>query len=497
MRRINKKVVSHMSAVILSTITIYSVSVWSSPVFAASQQPVQQEIEKKITFNDVPISHWAYSALKKLADAGLIEGYNSQFIGDKPMTRYEMAVLVSRAIDKLDKADAVNQQLILKLSQEFSTEIDNLKIHMDKRMDKIEDKLKTHVEGQIIESAISNTNSEYKLGGSEKYGQVFRVRFIGGTPDDKLFMYSEVESFITAGETNYSLGFPQGTNFTLSQGWFSAKDLWGMDSVRFGRMSGQVIGIGGPMYSDGSCDGIEFNKKIGQTGWKLWTGVVAPANDENHPNQMTTLEAAYALSSNLNTKLGAWWNSASQYNSSDGSMFNALAGAGFERQRGIDSSWDWNLGDGVHLLAEGTYDTLTNPTGGLKTHPVGYAIGLIHWNDSHRPAVFPKVMGLCDFHKAGASGWSIVYGSNDAGCAPYGLENPVGYLGGTMPNPYRVGDNVNVLSARYEYVIREGLSTDVTLARAWVKDKSLRSDLSSSQLNGDTSVVLELTAFFS
>jgi hypothetical protein len=492
MKRINKKKVVSISTVILSTLAICNVSVLSSTVFAASQQSIQQQVEKKITFNDVPTTHWAYPALKQLADAGLIEGYDSQFLGDKPMSRYEMAVLVSKAIDKLDKADAVNQKIILKLSTEFSAEIDNLKF----RMDKVENKLKTHVEGQIIGSAVSNTNSDYKEGGSQKYGEVFRVRFIGETPNDKLFMYSEVESFIGAGETNYSIGFPQGTNFTLSQGWFRVKDIWGLDSFRLGRMSGQVIGIGGPFYSDGNADGVEFNKKIGQTGWKLWTGAVAPASDQKHPNQVTTLEASYALSSNLNARLGSWWNSASQYNASAGSMYNAGTGAGFERQTGIDTSWDWKLGGRLHLLAEGTYDTLTNPTGGLKRHPVAYAIGLVNWNDDHRPAVFPKVMGLCDFHKPGASGWSIVYGSNDAGSVPYGLENPVGYLGGTMPNPYRVGDNVNVLSARYEYVITEGLSTDITFAQSWIKDKSLRSDLSSSQLKGDKSVVLELTAFF-
>ncbi|MBP2642484.1 MAG: S-layer y domain protein [Firmicutes bacterium] len=485
MKRINKKV-AIMSTAILSTLAVCNISVLSPTVFAASQQQIQQQI------NDVPTSHWAYPALKKLIAAGLIEGDSNQFVGDKPMSRYEIAVLVSKAMDKLDTADVDSLKLIMKLSYEFSDEINKLK----SRMDTVENKVKAHVEGQIIGSAASNTNSDYKLGGSQKYGEVFRVRFIGGTPDDKLFMYSEVESFIGAGQTNQSIGFPQGTNFTVSQGWFRAKDIWGMDSFRLGRMSGQVIGIGGPLYSDGSCDGVEFNKKIGQTNWKLWTGAVATTSDQKHPNQLTTLEASYALSSNLNAKLGSWWNSASQHNTSEGDIFNAGADAGFDRQTGIDCSWDWKLSKDLHLLAEGTYDTLTNPTGGLKKHPVGYAIGLINSSDSHRPAVFTKVMGLCDFHKPGATGWSIIYGSNDAGCAPKGLANAVGYnAGAANGSPYTVGDNVNVLSARYEYVICEGLSTDVTLARAWIKDKSLRS--STCNLNGDNSIVLEVTAFFS
>ncbi len=496
--KISKKAVM-MATVIPLTLAIFDATTLSINVYADTSLPIQKQIEQKISFNDVPADHWAYPAIKQLADAGLIEGYDSKFLGDKTMSRYEMAVLVSKAIEKLDKADAVNQKLIFKLTSEFSDEIDNLKI----RMDKVENNTKTHLEGQIVSSASANSNPNYKIGGGEKYGEVFRVRFISGNADDKLSLFSEVAGYMTAGERDAM----QGNNFIVNQGYFRVKDIFGLDMLRVGRMDGNIIGIGGPLYQPGNSDGIELNKKIGQTNWKLWTGNVAPTQfapfsttansdaDEKHPNQVTTLEATYGLSSKLTTKLGGWWNGTSAHNATDGGVFNAGAGAGFDKQSGIQSSWIWKLGDNLELIADGTYDTLSNPTGGLKNHPIGYAVGLIHTTDSHRPGVFPRVMGLCDFHHAGASGWSIGYGSNDAGVAPVGMAHNMGYIvgGGT---PYTLQDNTNVLSGRYEYVLREGLSADVILSKSWIKDKSMRPDLTPSQLNGDKSIVLELTAFF-
>ena len=40
-------------------------------------------------FSDVPAGHWSYSAVERLAAAGIIDGYgNGSFGGDRLMTRY-------------------------------------------------------------------------------------------------------------------------------------------------------------------------------------------------------------------------------------------------------------------------------------------------------------------------------------------------------------------------------------------------------------------------
>ncbi|MFQ6098623.1 MAG: S-layer homology domain-containing protein [Armatimonadota bacterium] len=51
---------------------------------------------------DVPFDHWAYDAVQKLVDAGVIVGYPDEtFRGDRAMTRYEFAMAVARLMDKI------------------------------------------------------------------------------------------------------------------------------------------------------------------------------------------------------------------------------------------------------------------------------------------------------------------------------------------------------------------------------------------------------------
>jgi hypothetical protein len=53
-------------------------------------------------FSDVPQNSWAYDAVRQLAAAGLVTGYpDNTFKGNRPMTRYEMAVLVNRAVNAI------------------------------------------------------------------------------------------------------------------------------------------------------------------------------------------------------------------------------------------------------------------------------------------------------------------------------------------------------------------------------------------------------------
>ena len=50
-------------------------------------------------FSDVPAGHWAYGSIAKLAAAGIVDGYgDGTYLGDRLMTRYEMAQIVARAM---------------------------------------------------------------------------------------------------------------------------------------------------------------------------------------------------------------------------------------------------------------------------------------------------------------------------------------------------------------------------------------------------------------
>lgn len=54
-------------------------------------------------FSDVSSDHWAYEAIVRLANAGLIEGYpDGTFGGDRSFTRYEMAMVFARILARFE-----------------------------------------------------------------------------------------------------------------------------------------------------------------------------------------------------------------------------------------------------------------------------------------------------------------------------------------------------------------------------------------------------------
>lgn len=53
------------------------------------------------SFADVPADHWAYQAVKRMAAGGYIPGLEGRFQGDRPLTRYQLAIALSRIIENL------------------------------------------------------------------------------------------------------------------------------------------------------------------------------------------------------------------------------------------------------------------------------------------------------------------------------------------------------------------------------------------------------------
>src|SRR5579871_4703156 len=54
---------------------------------------------------DVPRDHWAYAAVEDLATKGLIKGYppEGDFFGKRTVTRYEMATIIERVLQRTDE----------------------------------------------------------------------------------------------------------------------------------------------------------------------------------------------------------------------------------------------------------------------------------------------------------------------------------------------------------------------------------------------------------
>lgn len=59
-------------------------------------------------FADVPAGHWAYNALEQLSEAGLVDGYPAGFFsGSRRLTRYEVALSVAKALERLSERVAI------------------------------------------------------------------------------------------------------------------------------------------------------------------------------------------------------------------------------------------------------------------------------------------------------------------------------------------------------------------------------------------------------
>lgn len=72
-----------------------------APIAAPSLAPVAQA-QAPAEYPDVPLDHWAYPAINKLSQAGVLEGYpNGQYQGNRAMTRYEFAVAIARLLQNM------------------------------------------------------------------------------------------------------------------------------------------------------------------------------------------------------------------------------------------------------------------------------------------------------------------------------------------------------------------------------------------------------------
>ena len=90
--------------------------------------------DKSKLYSDVPLNHWAYKAVEDLTEKGLIVGFpNGTFKGNKPLTRYSFAMVVSRMLDRyselIENGNLVSQKDLKTLEDlvsEFVNEIESI-----------------------------------------------------------------------------------------------------------------------------------------------------------------------------------------------------------------------------------------------------------------------------------------------------------------------------------------------------------------------------------
>jgi hypothetical protein len=82
---------------------LLAVAMAAPAVIAPSVAPsLAPNVQAQAEYPDVPLDHWAYNAINKLSQAGIIEGYpNGTYSGGRAMTRYEFAVAIARILQNI------------------------------------------------------------------------------------------------------------------------------------------------------------------------------------------------------------------------------------------------------------------------------------------------------------------------------------------------------------------------------------------------------------
>lgn len=183
----------------------------------------QASFAAQSVFSDVPAKHWSYDAVSKLVKAGVLDGYSDgTFKGEKPLSRYEMAIVVARAMTKLDKADAENKALIEKLAAEFKTELDSFGVRLatvEQKADKFSVSGTLRANYQSQSKSINGNDQGFQNDGQNRY----ELCLEGKVKVDDIWtahFYNETSHFY-GGEAVNANG--DGTNPTWKRIWADGK----------------------------------------------------------------------------------------------------------------------------------------------------------------------------------------------------------------------------------------------------------------------------------
>lgn len=250
-------------------------------------------------FTDVPAKHWSYDSVSKLAKAGVISGYgDGTYKGDKTLTRYEMAVIVGKAMANSDKADAESKKAIEALKAEFGAELNNLGVRVDNLEKKIDNVKITGVARLRYDNNETDNKTEML--------QKFRTRImINGQINDQWSYTGRLQNVqdmrTTDGEngTELNWAFVQGKvgAFDVTAGRFDVKPAYGIaldDTV-----DGINVGFGNK---------LKVNLFAGKEHWTegktpgLSTDAAKAEAAQNDRNNTYIASLGYAFSKKLNAK---------------------------------------------------------------------------------------------------------------------------------------------------------------------------------------------------
>lgn len=204
-------------------------------------------------FVDVPAKHWAYDAVTKLAQAGILDGYgDGTYRGERLATRYELAQAVAKAMARSDKADAQMKGLIDKLAVEFAAELNNLGVRVAK-LEKNASSIKFWGEARLrYQSGNLGNTQESGLNAGSRFNQRMRV-YMKADLNDKASFYGRL---VSEWNNNPAADTMQQTDIIWDYGYFQWKFT---PSFRASVGRNQIIGAYNVFWSNGGYDGVVFD----------------------------------------------------------------------------------------------------------------------------------------------------------------------------------------------------------------------------------------------
>ena len=257
-------------------------------------------------FVDVPAKHWAYDAVTKLAQAGILDGYgDGTYRGERLATRYEMAQATAKAMARADKADAQMKALIDKLAVEFAAELNNLGVRVAK-LEKNASSIKFWGDSRL--RFISNPSglpdgAQLKAGGwtaDSYWDQRLRV-YAKADLNDKATFYGRIMA-------NWRDTSTYGTSYESSMYWDYGYFEWTLTpefKVAIGRQ--QIIAAQDLFWTNGGYDAIQvkFGAPSDKFQAKLGYGDVGTYTSAGTPSTGITTKPVFLA--DLNYKLNKDW----------------------------------------------------------------------------------------------------------------------------------------------------------------------------------------------
>ncbi|MBP2642837.1 MAG: S-layer protein [Firmicutes bacterium] len=230
-------------------LTLFIMLATSGGVFAASAP-----------FTDVPAGHWSYSAVKRLAADGIIEGSNSVFDGNKTITRYEFAVLLTRIIAKQDKASAEDKALIQKLTAEYKAELAGLDVRL-KTLENKTDRLQIYGNARIRYDNQSSGSTYLAKATEKSAGTIYNTYDDQHINLDVQFIYAVADGWQVKVESQWQrqFNFPEEMNTAGLRGQAEQVYItgpWANGTLNIGKFS-YVPGYGLTFY--GKASGVQYS----------------------------------------------------------------------------------------------------------------------------------------------------------------------------------------------------------------------------------------------